>query len=195
MMPTNVAARMTLAADPGSLQGAVAAGILGCGPVILGTSEECARLLEAGAGQGGFRARIPRGRRGDRAAPSTTPASKAARLRASGPPAARPARRADPRAGRRARRERAARRARALAARRGGEPVGKAADDERVDADRGGDARPRIPDRGRQGRADPRPHRRSARPPSRGAQASARLPDGGDRGGVGRRTSPRRRAR
>src|SRR2546430_14364606 len=45
MMPTNIAARMTLAADPGSLQGAVAAGILGCGPVILGTSEECARLL------------------------------------------------------------------------------------------------------------------------------------------------------
>jgi citrate synthase len=48
MMPTNVAARMTLAADPGSLQGAVAAGILGCGPVILGTAEECARLLERG---------------------------------------------------------------------------------------------------------------------------------------------------
>src|SRR6059036_3210773 len=46
MMPTNVAARMTLSADPGSLQGAVAAGILGCGPVILGTAEECARLLE-----------------------------------------------------------------------------------------------------------------------------------------------------
>ena len=46
MMPTNVAARMTLAADPGSLQAAVAAGILGCGPVILGTSEECARLLD-----------------------------------------------------------------------------------------------------------------------------------------------------
>src|ERR1700693_4838997 len=46
MMPTNIAARMTLAADPGSLQGAVAAGILGCGPVILGTSEQCAQLLE-----------------------------------------------------------------------------------------------------------------------------------------------------
>jgi citrate synthase len=45
MMPTNVAARMTLAADPGSLQGAVAAGILGCGPVLLGTSELCAKLL------------------------------------------------------------------------------------------------------------------------------------------------------
>jgi citrate synthase len=47
MMPTNVAARMTLAADPGSLQGAVAAGILGAGPVVLGTSEECARVLVA----------------------------------------------------------------------------------------------------------------------------------------------------
>ena len=46
MMPTNVAARITLAADPEALQGAVAAGILGAGPVVLGTSEECARLLE-----------------------------------------------------------------------------------------------------------------------------------------------------
>jgi citrate synthase len=46
MMPTNVAARMTLSADPNALQGAVAAGILGAGPVILGTSEECARLLQ-----------------------------------------------------------------------------------------------------------------------------------------------------
>jgi citrate synthase len=48
MMPTSVAARMTLAADPGSLQGAVAAGILGAGPVIVGTSELCAQLLERG---------------------------------------------------------------------------------------------------------------------------------------------------
>jgi citrate synthase len=46
MMPTNVAARMTLAADPNALQGAVAAGILGAGPVVLGTAEECARLLQ-----------------------------------------------------------------------------------------------------------------------------------------------------
>src|SRR5436853_7513854 len=46
MMPTNVAARMTLAADPNSLQGAVAAGILGAGPVLLGTTEECAKLLQ-----------------------------------------------------------------------------------------------------------------------------------------------------
>jgi len=47
MMPTNVAARMTLAADPTSLQGAVAAGILGAGPVLLGTADECAQLLQA----------------------------------------------------------------------------------------------------------------------------------------------------
>lgn len=46
LMPSNVAARMTFAADPGSLQGAVAAGILGAGPVILGATEECAKLLE-----------------------------------------------------------------------------------------------------------------------------------------------------
>ena len=45
LMPSNVAARMTLAADPESLHGAVAAGILGAGPVVLGTTEACARLL------------------------------------------------------------------------------------------------------------------------------------------------------
>ena len=52
MMPTNVAARMTLAADPRSLQGAVAAGILGAGPVLVGTSEECARLLAEAVASG-----------------------------------------------------------------------------------------------------------------------------------------------
>ena len=68
MMPTNVAARMTLAADPGSLQGAVAAGILGCGPVVLGTTDVCARLLdEAGASSppGVSRRRRRRARAGD----------------------------------------------------------------------------------------------------------------------------------
>ena len=75
MMPTNVAARMTLAADPGSLQGAVAAGILGCGPVMLGTSEECARLLEEAQEQvdGGRRRR--RSRRTSRAR-SARPAAR-----------------------------------------------------------------------------------------------------------------------
>jgi citrate synthase len=47
LVPTNQVARMTLAADPGSLQGAVAAGILGCGTVVLGTAELCGRFLEA----------------------------------------------------------------------------------------------------------------------------------------------------
>jgi citrate synthase len=46
LMPSNVAARLTLAADPESMQGAVAAGILGAGSVVLGASEDCARLLE-----------------------------------------------------------------------------------------------------------------------------------------------------
>jgi citrate synthase len=48
MMPTNISARMTLAADPESLQGAVAAGILGVGPVVVGTAAECVTLLESG---------------------------------------------------------------------------------------------------------------------------------------------------
>ena len=60
MMPTNVAARMTLAADPSSLQGAVAAGILGCGPVLLGTTEECAKLLERAHAKGGDPADVAR---------------------------------------------------------------------------------------------------------------------------------------
>ena len=52
MMPTNVAARMTLDADPGSLQGAVAAGILGCGPVVLGTSEVVCPAARGGRRRG-----------------------------------------------------------------------------------------------------------------------------------------------
>jgi citrate synthase len=60
LMPSNVAARMTLAADPESLQGAVAAGILGAGPVVLGSSEECARLLVRGVASGGEPAAVAR---------------------------------------------------------------------------------------------------------------------------------------
>lgn len=45
LVPTVQTARMTLAADPDSLHGAVAAGILGAGPVILGTAELCGKLL------------------------------------------------------------------------------------------------------------------------------------------------------
>jgi citrate synthase len=73
MMPTNVAARMTLAADPGSLQGAVAAGILGCGPVILGTADACAELLAEA------RARVAAG-----GEPDAVAAEMAAEVRESG---------------------------------------------------------------------------------------------------------------
>ena len=169
MMPTNVAARMTLAADPGSLQGAVAAGILGCGPVILGTAEECARLLERGAGS-----RWPRA-----ASPRRSPARSRARcsgaggrLPGFGHPVHRPL---DPRAERILELadergvERAARRARAALPRRRRRGLGQAADDERLDADRGGDARPRLPGRDREGGPDPRAHGGPARPPGRGA--------------------------
>ena len=102
LMPSNIAARMTLAADPGSLQGAVAAGILGAGPVILGSVDECARVLAAAVAEGkeaaAGRGRDPRRRRED------------AGLRAPAAPPARPARRADPRARRGARRQRPSRR-------------------------------------------------------------------------------------
>jgi citrate synthase len=63
LMPTNVAARMTLAADPASLQGAVAAGILGAGPIVLGTAEECARLLERTLADGPDPAEVVQGMR------------------------------------------------------------------------------------------------------------------------------------
>jgi len=45
MTPSIQAARMTFAAAPDALQGAVAAGILGCGSVILGASEVAGRLF------------------------------------------------------------------------------------------------------------------------------------------------------
>lgn len=45
LTPTAIAARMTYDADPASLQGALAAGILGCGTVILGTAQLCGDLL------------------------------------------------------------------------------------------------------------------------------------------------------
>ena len=45
LVPSVQAARMTLAAAPDALQGAVAAGVLGCGSVILGASETAGQLL------------------------------------------------------------------------------------------------------------------------------------------------------
>jgi citrate synthase len=45
LVPSVQASRMTLAAAPEALQGAVAAGILGCGSVVLGSAEAAGRLL------------------------------------------------------------------------------------------------------------------------------------------------------
>lgn len=58
LVPSVQVSRMTLAAAPEALQGAVAAGLLGCGSVILGASEQAGRLFqdvldkEAETGQG-----------------------------------------------------------------------------------------------------------------------------------------------
>ena len=45
LVPSVQASRMTLAAAPEALQGAVAAGVLGCGSVILGSAEAAGRFL------------------------------------------------------------------------------------------------------------------------------------------------------
>jgi citrate synthase len=84
LMPSNVAARMTLAADPGSLQGAVAAGILGAGPVILGAAEECALLLVAMRAEDGDPVQVAReihaaGRQGARLRPPAASSGRSTR--------------------------------------------------------------------------------------------------------------------
>ncbi|MEW9798367.1 citryl-CoA lyase [Alteromonas sp. CYL-A6] len=47
LVPSVVAARMTLAAAPEAFQGAVAAGLNGCGSVVLGSAEVAGRFLQS----------------------------------------------------------------------------------------------------------------------------------------------------
>ncbi len=47
LVPSVVAARMTLAAAPEAVQGAVAAGLLGCGSVVLGSAEVAGKFYTA----------------------------------------------------------------------------------------------------------------------------------------------------
>lgn len=51
LVPSVQASRMTLAAAPEAIQGAVAAGLLGCGSVILGAAEACGHFLNEIAAQ------------------------------------------------------------------------------------------------------------------------------------------------
>ena len=53
LVPSVQAARMTYAAGPEAMQGAVAAGILGCGSVILGSAENAGRFLTKISERGG----------------------------------------------------------------------------------------------------------------------------------------------
>ena len=46
LTPSVQAARMTYDADPAALQAAIAAGVLGCGTVILGAADLCRKVIE-----------------------------------------------------------------------------------------------------------------------------------------------------
>ena len=172
-MPSNVAARMTLAADPESLQGAVAAGILGAGSVVLGASEACARLLERG---------------GDPRAVARDIRDADGRVPGFGHPVHTPV---DPRAERifeladERGVERRERRVRTRTPRRGARGVGQAARHERRHGDRGRLARSRLSRFHGEGGADPRADGGPARAPRRGAggsrSACARARRGGGR--------------
>ena len=179
LMPTNVAARMTLAADPGLAPGRRRGGDPRRGP---GRARHVRGVRAAARAAQARRARATRRR-------ATIHAARRQGARAS---AIRCTSRVDPRAERIL--ELADERgvsgphvalARALPRRRR-RGLGQAADDERLDADRGGAARPRLPGRRREGGPDPRAHGGPARASRRGAGAAARLPAGARR--------PRRRS-
>jgi len=71
LVPSVVAARMTYAAGPEAFQGAVAAGLLGCGSVVLGSAEVAGRFLAGivADGEGAAEAHVRALRAGKKAIP------------------------------------------------------------------------------------------------------------------------------
>ena len=174
LVPSVQAARMTLSSAPESLQGAVAAGLLGCGSVILGATEYAGTMLRDASRRAPTRSSIVR-----------SIASSASRCRASAIRCTRTATRAPPGCCplRRARRVRRARRARARDRGRRARGLRPRAAAQRVGRDRRADARPRPARLHAQGDPAARAHRGPARPPARGARAPDRLPPRGGRRG------------
>ena len=168
LVPSVQAARMTLSAAPESLQGAVAAGLLGCGSVILGATEYAGTMLRDGLASGAEPVAIVREHREAR--------RRAAGLRPPAAPRRRPAHRAAARAQRRARGLRRARRAAARDRGGGAGGLRPRAAAQRLGRDRRADARPRPARLHAQGDPAARAHRRPARAPARGARAPDRLP-------------------
>ena len=175
LVPSVQASRMTLAAAPDAIQGAVAAGILGCGSVILGASETAGRLflrVDALARREVAGARGRRHRGGARTARSQ---AGDPRLRPSAAQGARPARCAPVRGGA------GSRRADALRAHCRGGRDGAARDHgsrpapERVGGDPCGAARRRLSRRSAEGRADPGALRGPDRAPDGRARPADRL--------------------
>ena len=105
LVPSVAASRMTLAAAPEALQGAVAAGILGCGSVILGSADAAARLFAGIVARAGSDAPRSGGARGARR--DARGAQAGARLRPSAAQAPGSARDAPAGGGHRGRRRRA----------------------------------------------------------------------------------------
>ena len=159
LVPSVAASRMTLAAAPEALQGAVAAGILGCGSVILGSAESAARLLRGD--RGAREARGPGSRRACRARRAADRAPAGARVRPPVAQAAGSARGAAARRGHRGRCRGQAHRDRRAGRAPGAGDLEPAAGHECFGRDCRGAAGRRLSTAGGQGRTHAGAHRRA----------------------------------